>query len=60
MASRDEIPDIERILEDDAAIDGAIADGVKDALKQHKAAGNPVCTWRDGKVVWIQPEDIEV
>lgn len=60
MAPRDEIPDIERILDDDLAIDGALAEGVKDALKQHKAAGNPVSIWEDGKVVWIQPEDIEV
>jgi hypothetical protein len=22
--------------------------------------GNPVASWRDGKDVWIEPEDIEV
>ena len=26
----------------------------------HKALGNPMATWKDGQVVWIQPEDIVV
>ena len=33
---------------------------IRDALVQHKRAGNPVAVWRDGQVVWIQPEDIPV
>jgi len=28
------------------------------ALRMHKLLGNPIATWRDGQVVWIQPEDI--
>lgn len=28
------------------------------AILDHKRNGNPICEWRDGKVVWIQPEDI--
>lgn len=32
--------------------------GVREAVRIHKLLGNPVATWRDGKVVWIQPEDI--
>jgi hypothetical protein len=31
-----------------------------DALLKHKQAGNPVCTLKDGKVVWIAPEDIKL
>ena len=34
--------------------------GIKDALLKHKQAGNPVCEWKDGKVVWISPEKIPV
>jgi hypothetical protein len=34
--------------------------GVRNALRMHKLLGNPVCEWRDGKVVWIQPEDIVI
>ncbi len=32
--------------------------GIKAELLKHKQAGNPVCTWRDGKVVWVEPKDI--
>jgi hypothetical protein len=31
---------------------------VRAALLDHKRAGNPVATWENGQVVWIQPEDI--
>jgi hypothetical protein len=31
---------------------------VREALALHKRMGNPVAVWRDGKVEWIQPEDI--
>src|ERR1700726_54377 len=41
-------------------IDRALAQGVREALRMHKRMGNPVAAWRDGKVVWIQPEDIIV
>ena len=33
---------------------------VRGALLRHKQAGNPIAVWRDGKVVWIAPEDIPV
>lgn len=36
----------------------ALAQGVRVALLQHKQAGNPIVVWRDGKAVWIKPEDI--
>lgn len=42
------------------AIDEALARAVRAALIDHKHAGNPVAVWRDGRVVWIQPEDIPV
>jgi hypothetical protein len=32
----------------------------EDALRFHKRMGNPLATWRDGKVVWIPPEEIPV
>ena len=38
----------------------AMAEGVRDALRRHKQAKNPVATWRDGRVVWVAPEDIPV
>lgn len=45
------VDDIPRMLR-------ALRLAVRDALHRHKLAGNPVAVWRDGRVVWIQPEDI--
>jgi hypothetical protein len=47
------VDDIPRILL-------ALRDSVRDALLDHKRAGNPVAIWKDGGVVWVQPEDIPV
>ncbi len=33
---------------------------VREALLMHKRAGNPVPIERDGKLVWLQPDEIEV
>jgi len=38
----------------------ALALGVRDALKKHKQAGNSIVVWREGKIVWIAPEEIVV
>ncbi|HMO80183.1 MAG TPA: hypothetical protein PKD24_05280 [Pyrinomonadaceae bacterium] len=32
---------------------------VREALLKHKRAGNPVPIERDGKIVYLKPEDIE-
>jgi hypothetical protein len=48
------------LLQDDRLIEEAINRGVREALLRHKQAGNPIAVWRDEKVVWIAPEDIEV
>lgn len=52
--------DIEERMLDDALIDGALAEAVRDALLQHKRAGNPIAVWEDGRVVWIPAEKINV
>ena len=52
--------DIAEIFSDDPAIEKALKEAVRQALLQHKQAGNPVAAWRNGKVVWIPPEEIEV
>lgn len=33
---------------------------VREALLKHKRAGNPVPIERDGKLVWLQPDEIDV
>lgn len=32
----------------------------REAMARHKALGHPIVIWRDGKVVVVPPEDIEV
>lgn len=51
---------IEKAFRDGTPIDKALGRAVRRALLEHKRAGNPICTWRDGKVVWIPPEEIEI
>lgn len=52
--------DIGRLFNDREGMDRALSKAVRQALLQHKRAGNPVATWRDGKVVWVEPEEIEI
>jgi len=42
------------------AIDDAPREAARDARRLHKALANPMATWKDGQVVWVQPEDIQV
>ncbi|MGD0586020.1 MAG: hypothetical protein ABSA86_09645 [Oryzomonas sp.] len=51
---------IEEALADQEKITDALATGVREALKKHKLAGNPVVVWRDGQMVWLKPEEIQV
>jgi hypothetical protein len=51
---------IPKILQSQDQVVQAIQTGIKAALLMHKQAGNPVCGWKDGKVVWISPENISV
>ena len=51
---------IDEFFRNGSEIDEALQKAVKDALLQHKRAGNPIVSWKDGKIVWIQPEDIPV
>lgn len=36
----------------------ALRQAVREALRDHKRAGNPVAVWRNDRVEWIAPEDI--
>ncbi len=44
--------------EEEEALDRAVALAVREALLDHKRAGNPVAIWEDVKVRIVQPEDI--
>jgi hypothetical protein len=51
-------PSISELLADHDLITAAIQRGVREAVLNHALHGRPVCTWKDGKVVWIQPAEI--
>jgi hypothetical protein len=41
-------------------IEAAMKKGVRDALRRHKLLGESIAVWRDGKVVIVPPEEIEI
>jgi hypothetical protein len=49
---------VKELLDNRSLVATALARGVYDALLRHAQAGHPVATWREGKVVWVQPDEI--
>ena len=49
---------IEEAFKNPEIISEALSKAVKDALRKHKQAGNPIVVWQGGKTVWIPAEDI--
>ena len=39
-------------------IERALRAAVRDALRKHKQDGDPVAVWREGRVVWLRPDEI--
>jgi hypothetical protein len=58
MATR-EPKDIAAIFRDGTLIDEALNAAARDAVQLHKEKGLPLVVWRDGKTVWITPEEAE-
>jgi hypothetical protein len=53
MSPNEKLLDTESIMK-------AIRHGVSEAIWEHKQLGNPIAIWRDGGVVVIPPEEIQV
>ena len=52
--------DINRIfVEEGYLIDEALRKGAREAILRHKKEGFPIVVWRDGKSVWIPPDEID-
>ncbi|MBI3407416.1 MAG: hypothetical protein HY040_03545 [Planctomycetes bacterium] len=47
-------------FDDDQEMERAMGEAVRSAVRTHKLLGQPIVIWRDGKVVWVPPEEIEV
>ena len=55
-----ELPKSATVVPEDGVALRALTIGARRALRIHKALGNPIATERDGKVVWIPPEEIQI
>ena len=53
-------PSMDELWEDGRAIDRALREAVREALLRHKKLGESIVVWKDGKVVWVPPEEIDV
>jgi hypothetical protein len=51
---------ISEIMNNPERVRQIIQSAINDALLKHKQAGNSVCELREGKVIWINPNDIVV
>lgn len=51
---------IDEVLADRQLVQRTLRRGVRAAVLEHKRAGNPIATWRDGRVVWIPADEIVV
>jgi isoaspartyl peptidase/L-asparaginase-like protein (Ntn-hydrolase superfamily) len=52
--------DIGKIIAEGTLIDEAVKQAVKEAVLKHKQAGNSIVAMKDGKMVWLKPEEIAV
>ena len=50
----------EDLYVDPEKMNEAMARAARDAYRLHKQSGQPIVVWRDGKVVWIPPEEIRL
>ena len=53
------LPPAERINDQSRILD-ALRQAVREALLNHKRAGNPVAVWQNDRVVWVPAEQIPV
>ena len=51
---------IDEFFSDNQRLTQAMGTAVQDAMRVHKLLGHPIVTWRDGKVVIVPPQEIEV
>jgi len=52
--------DIERMIRESTLVDEAIRLAIQDAMRLHKKLGDPVVGWKDGQVVWVPADQIEL
>ena len=58
MTSPDSGPTPAERVGDLERVERALRAAVRDALQRHKRDGDPVAVWREGRVVWLTPDQI--
>lgn len=58
--SHSEDEEISKFFKDSKRVTAALQSGIQAALLRHKKLGNPICVSRDGKIIWIPPEEIVI
>jgi hypothetical protein len=51
---------VDELFRQGTPIDEALRRAARDARRFHKAMGNPMATWENGRVVWVPPDQINV
>jgi hypothetical protein len=51
---------ISELLDDAEGMEAALRRGVRAALRQHKALGNPVVFFEEGRTVVVPPEELVI
>jgi hypothetical protein len=51
-------PSMGELLARPKVLEAAVSHAVREATLMHARLGHPVATWRDGRVVWLQPKEI--
>jgi len=60
MIRKDDRHDISQIFRERTPIDQALAEARREAVRQHKLTGLPLVTWRDGKIVLVPPDQVDL
>lgn len=50
--------DVGRLMEEQAPIDRAVEEAQALTVRRHRQMGLPLVVWRDGRVKWIEPDQI--
>jgi hypothetical protein len=52
--------DIGRIMREGTEVDAALRRAARRAVEQHRRAGQRIVVWRNGRSVWIPPQEIRL
>lgn len=56
---REDLSRIGQLMVEGTAVDEAARQGVRDAIPEHVREGRPIVIERNGRIVWISPEELE-